>query len=137
MRQEQFMFHGTLFVPVENLPTNLNFVWIGTLKSENNAVDVIAFKTDSKENFQRVLEEDLYQLEQMQEAPNVTEQKVSIKNMLKEIKKGSVFCKEPKAAMLDAATSMVAEVISRKGVSLQKSFTPQSVIYTSWVVGVL
>lgn len=55
MRQEQFMFHGTLFVPVENLPTNLNFVWIGTLKSENNAVDVIAFKTDSKENFQLVL----------------------------------------------------------------------------------
>lgn len=124
-------------VPVENLPTNLNFIWIGTVRSENDAVDVIAFKTDSKENFRRMLEEDLHKLETMEETSNIASQKAFIKKTLEEMKEGSVFRKEPQLLMLDAATRMVVEALAAKGTSLQRRFTPKDVVYTSWVAGVL
>lgn len=137
MKKEQFMFHGTLLVPVENLPTNLKFVWIGTVRSESDEIDVIAFRTADKENFRRMLEEDLEQLEHLQEAPNVAQQKAFIKKTLCEMKRETSFRKEPQLLMLEAATRMVAEALAARGTSLQRRFTPNDVIYTSWVVGVL
>lgn len=52
------MLKGTLLVPVENLQSNCNFMWVGTLNSSNNHVDVIAFKTAKKDDFVSLMKAD-------------------------------------------------------------------------------
>ena len=65
------MLKGTLLVPVENLQSNCNFMWVGTLNSSNNHVDVIAFKTAKKDDFVSLMKADAESLQTMEQTPNV------------------------------------------------------------------
>ena len=131
---ENIRFHGTILAPIENLPTKLNFVWIGTVRSESDEIDIIAFRTDSKDNFQQMLEEDLHKLETMEETSNIASQKAFIKKMLSEMEDGSAFRKEPPQIFLDAANNLAEISLRKRGEKLKKYFEKDNIIYLSGVV---
>ena len=133
---ERFTFAGTLFVPVANLGTQLSFVWGGTLTSPDNKVDVILFKTDTKEKIVPLLEADLETLQKLEQTDNIKAQIAFIEQSLEQLPEGSVWRKEPDAALLQAASQLVCNILSQQGKSLQMSFTKDNVLYTSGVSGV-
>ena len=133
---ERFTFAGTLFVPVANLGTQFSFVWGGTLTSPDNKVDVIIFKTDTKEQIIPLLEADLEKLQKLEQTDNIKAQIAFIEQSLEQLPEGSVWRKEPDAALLQAANQFVCNILSQQGKSLQMSFTKDNVLYTSGVSGV-
>ncbi len=133
---ERFTFAGTLFVPVENLRTQFSFVWGGTLTSADNKVDVILFKTDTKENIVPLMEEDLKELQKLEQTDNIKAQIAFIEEALGQLPEGSIWRKEPDVALLQAASQLVCNILSQQGKSLQMSFTKDNVLYTSGVSGV-
>lgn len=133
---ERFTFAGSLFVPVANLGTQFSFVWGGTLTSPNNKVDVIIFKTDTKEQIIPLLEADLEILQKLEQTDNIKAQIAFIEQSLEQLPEGSVWRKEPDAALLQAASQLVCNILSQQGKSLQMSFTKDNVLYTSGVSGV-
>ena len=133
---ERFTFAGTLFVPVANLGTQFSFVWGGTLTSPDNKVDVIIFKTDTKEQIIPLLEADLEKLQKLEQTDNIKAQIAFIEQSLEQLPEGSVWRKEPDAALLQAASQLVCNILSQQGKSLQMSFTKDNVLYTSGVSGV-
>lgn len=133
---ERFTFAGTLFVPVANLGTQFSFVWGGTLTSPDNKVDVIIFKTDTKEQIIPLLEADLEKLQKLEQTDNIKAQIAFIEQSLEQLPEGSVWRKEPDVALLQAASQLVCNILSQQGKSLQMSFTKDNVLYTSGVSGV-
>ena len=133
---ERYTFSGTLFVPVANLGTQLSFVWGGTLTSPDNKVDVIIFKTDTKEQIIPLLEADLEKLQKLEQTDNIKAQIAFIEQSLEQLPEGSVWRKEPDVALLQAASQLVCNILSQQGKSLQMSFTKDNVLYTSGVSGV-
>ena len=133
---ERYTFAGTLFVPVANLGTQFSFVWGGTLTSPDNKVDVIIFKTDTKEQIIPLLEADLEKLQKLEQTDNIKAQIAFIEQSLEQLPEGSVWRKEPDAALLQAANQFVCNILSQQGKSLQMSFTKDNVLYTSGVSGV-
>ncbi len=133
METKEFRFQGTLLVPVKNVKTNMNFFWVGTLRSENNEVFVIAFKAENKDEFVPLLEKDLKILQDMEQTTSVKQQIAFIEKTLSEVK-NPVFVKDADKQMLDAAYSVVSQYL-RNNCSLAK-FTRENVIYTSGIVAV-
>lgn len=129
------MLKGTLLVPVENLQSNCNFMWVGTLNSSNNHVDVIAFKTAKKDDFVSLMKADVESLQTMEQTPNVKAQLNYIDKLLEEISE-PIWVKIPEQLLLDAANSLVSEYQRRSGASLTVGFTRENTIYTSGVVAV-
>ncbi len=129
------MLKGTLLVPVENLQSNCNFMWVGTLNSSNNHVDVIAFKTAKKDDFVSLMKADAESLQTMEQTPNVKAQLNYIDKLLEEISE-PIWVKIPEQLLLDAANSLVSEYQRRSGASLTAGFTRENTIYTSGVVAV-
>lgn len=126
------MLKGTLLVPVENLQSNCNFIWVGTLNSSNNHVDVIAFKTAKKDDFVSLMKADAEFLQTMEQTPNVKAQLNYINMLLKEISE-PIWVKIPEQLLLDTANSLVENYQHRSGASLTVCFTKDNTIYTSGV----
>ncbi len=133
---ERYTFAGSLFVPVANLGTQFSFVWGGTLTSPDNKVDVILCKTDTKEKIVPLLEADLETLQKLEQTDNIKAQIAFIEQSLEQLPEGSVWRKEPDAALLQAASQLVCNILSQQGKSLQMSFPKDNVLYTSGVSGV-
>ena len=133
METKEFRFQGTLLVPVKNVKTNMNFFWVGTLRSENNEVFIIVFKAENKDEFVPLLEKDLKILQDMEQTTSVKQQIAFIEKTLSEVK-NPVFVKDADKQMLDAAYSVVSQYL-RNNCSLAK-FTRENVIYTSGIVAV-
>lgn len=121
--------NGTLLVPVGNT-INLNFVWLGTLRSSDNTVQVIGLKSNNKEDFINLLDEDLETLKKQEPSNNIQAQIGWIEKTLAEIS-DSVFVKKPEKEMLEAAQNMVSESLRWNGKYLPERFSPENVIYTS------
>lgn len=133
METKEFRFQGTLLVPVKNVKTNMNFFWVGTLRSENNEVFIIVFKAENKDEFVPLLEKDLKILQDMEQTASVKQQIAFIEKTLSEVK-NPVFVKDADKQMLDAAYSVVSQYL-RNNCS-PASFTRENVIYTSGIVAV-
>lgn len=133
METKEFRFQGTLLVPVKNVKTNMNFFWVGTLRSENNEVFIIVFKAENKDEFVPLLEKDLKNLQDMEQTASVKQQIAFIEKTLSEVK-NPVFVKDADKQMLDAAYSVVSQYL-RNNCS-PASFTRENVIYTSGIVAV-
>lgn len=133
METKEFRFQGTLLVPVKNVKTNMNFFWVGTLRSENNEVFIIVFKAENKDEFVPLLEKDLKILQDMEQTDGVKQQIAFIEKTLSEVK-NPVFVKDADKQMLDAAYSVVSQYL-RNNCS-PASFTRENVIYTSGIVAV-
>lgn len=133
METKEFRFQGTLLVPVKNVKTNMNFFWVGTLRSENNEVFVIAFKAENKDEIVPLLEKDLKDLQDMEQTDGVKQQIAFIEKTLSEVK-NPVFVKDADHKLLDAAYSVVSQYL-RNNCSPAK-FTRENVIYTSGIVAV-
>lgn len=133
METKEFRFQGTLLVPVKNVKTNMNFFWVGTLRSENNEVFIIVFKAENKDEFVPLLEKDLKILQDMEQTDGVKQQIAFIEKTLSEVK-NPVFVKDADKQMLDAAYRVVSQYL-RNNCS-PASFTRENVIYTSGIVAV-
>ena len=48
MNDNKFMLSSLLLVCDPNLPAKCTFFWLGTINSENNKIELIAFRTDKK-----------------------------------------------------------------------------------------
>ena len=133
---ERFIFAGSLFVPVANLGTQFSFVWGGTLTSADNKVDVILFKTDTKEKIVPLLNADLEKLQKLEQTDNIKAQIAFIEQSLEQLPEGSIWRKVPDAALLQATNRLVCNILAQQGKSLQMPFTKDNVLYTSGVSGV-
>ena len=129
----EFRFQGTLLVPVANMNSQCNFIWLGTLNAQDNQVYVIAFKTDKPENFVPMMEEDLKVLQSMEQTDGIKRQINFIEKTLEEVSE-PVFVKVPEQPMLDAAQSLVERALWQNGQRLSVRFTRDNTIYTSGVV---
>ena len=96
------MFAGTLLVCDTNLPANCTFLWLGTVISPNNKVDIIAFRTNSSTDFKPMLEKDLAALKNMEQTDNVKAQISFIEQILREMS-DTIFVKTPDKALLESA----------------------------------
>lgn len=115
-------FVGTLMVPDTSLPTQCDFIWLGTVRSEDNTVNILAFHTDDKNDFAKILTKYLKKLNDLQPSKNVQHQIDFIKQTLFELS-SSLYVKTPPRDLLD----MVAKKMKLKTLS------PEQVIYTSGV----
>ena len=129
----EFRFQGTLLVPVANMNSQCNFLWLGTLNAPDNQVYVIAFKTNKPENFVPMMEEDLKVLQSMEQTDGIKQQINFIEKTLKEVSE-PVFVKVPEQPMLDAAQELVDKALWKNGQRLSVRFTRDNTIYTSGVV---
>ncbi|HBO49963.1 MAG TPA: hypothetical protein DD619_04155 [Alphaproteobacteria bacterium] len=120
------MFAGTLLVCDADLPANCTFLWLGTIASSDNKVDIIAFRTNSTADFKPMLEKDLASLKSMEQTDNVKAQIAFIQKILYQMSE-SVFVKTPDKALLDGAA---------KGLKLSK-LTADDVVYLSGVAAVI
>lgn len=105
---------------------NARFFWLGTIVSENNKIELIAFRTDKKSEIQGMLENDLKTLKTFEQTPNVKQQIAFIENTLKTMS-NSIFVKQPAKSILETAA---------RGLKLNK-LEDKDVIYLSWVCGVI
>ena len=133
METKEFRFQGTLLVPVKNVKTNMNFFWVGTLRSENNEVFIIVFKAENKDEFVPLLEKDLKILQDMEQTDGVKQQIAFIEKTLNEVKDPALV-KDADPKLLDAAYRVVSEHL-RNNCSPAK-FTRENVIYTSGIVAI-
>lgn len=126
MNDNKFMLASLLLVCDPDLPAKCTFFWLGTINSESNRIDLIAFKTDKKSEIRGMLENDLKTLKTFKQTPNVKQQIVFIENTLKTMS-DSIFVKKPAKNLLEAAA---------RGLKLNK-LEEEDVIYLSWVCGVV
>lgn len=98
----KYLFAGTLLVCDTNLPANCTFLWLGTVISPNNKVDIIAFRTNSSADFKPMLEKDLAALKNMEQTDNVKAQISFIEQILREMS-DTIFVKTPDKALLESA----------------------------------
>lgn len=98
----KYLFAGTLLVCDTNLPANCTFLWLGTVISPNNKVDIIAFRTNSSTDFKPMLEKDLAALKDMEQTDNVKAQISFIEQILRQMS-DTVFVKTPDKALLESA----------------------------------
>ena len=87
-------FVGTLMVPDTSLPTQCDFIWLGTVRSEDNTVNILAFHTDDKNDFAKILTKYLKKLNDLQPSKNVQHQIDFIKQTLFELS-SSLYVKTP------------------------------------------
>ncbi len=120
------MFAGTLLVCDTNLPANCTFLWLGTVISPNNKVDIIAFRTNSSADFKPMLEKDLVALKNMEQTGNVKAQISFIEQILREMS-DTIFVKTPDKALLESAA---------KCLKLSK-LTADDTVYLSGVTAVI
>ncbi len=100
--EEKYLFAGTLLVCDTNLSANCTFLWLGTLVSTNNKVDIIAFRTNSPADFKPMLEKDLATLKDMEQTGNVKAQISYIEQILRQMS-DIIFVKKPDKALLESA----------------------------------
>lgn len=98
----KYLFAGTLLVCDTNLPANCTFLWLGTVISPNNKVDIIAFRTNSSTDFKPMLEKDLAALKDMEQTDNVKAQISFIEQILRQMS-DTIFVKTPDKALLESA----------------------------------
>lgn len=122
----KYLFAGTLLVCDPELPANCTFLWLGTIASPDNKVDIIAFRTNSTADFKPMLEKDLASLKSMEQTDNVKAQITFIQKILYQMSE-SVFVKTPDKALLEGAA---------KGLKLSK-LTADDVVYLSGVAAVM
>jgi hypothetical protein len=133
-KNQRVMFSGNLLVPVGN-NINLNFVWLGSISNSYNTVQIIAFKSNNREDFINLMKEDLEELNKLEATDNVVAQINWIKSTLAEVS-NSVMVKKPEQPMFDAANKVVYDVLYRQGIVFNQWFTPENVIYTSGISGI-
>lgn len=126
MNDNKFMLSSLLLVCDPNLPAKCTFFWLGTINSDNNKIELIAFRTDKKSEIQGMLENDLKTLKTFEQTPNVKQQIAFIENTLKTMS-NSIFVKQPAKSILETAA---------RGLKLNK-LEDKDVIYLSWVCGVI
>lgn len=119
---EKFMLASTLLVCDANLPTSCTFFWAGSLVSENEHVDVIAFRTNTTSNFKSMLKKDLDALKAMKQTDNVKAQITFIQNTLLKMSTPA-FIHTPKQILLNTVA---------KGLKLP-SLIADDVVYLSGV----
>ena len=134
MKRTRMEFCGNLLVPVGN-NIKFNFEWLGTLRSENNTVQVIGFKTDKKEEFVSLMEQDMETLSKGEPSKSSKAQIKFISSMLAEVA-NSTMVKVPEQKMLAVARELVSVELRRQGKNFCKNFTPENTIYTSGVSGI-
>lgn len=122
----KYLFAGTLLVCDTNLPANCTFLWLGTVISPNNKVDIIAFRTNSSTDFKPMLEKDLAALKNMEQTDNVKAQISFIEQILREMS-DTIFVKTPDKALLESAA---------KCLKLSK-LTADDTVYLSGVTAVI
>lgn len=122
----KYLFAGTLLVCDTNLPANCTFLWLGTVISPNNKVDIIAFRTNSSADFKPMLEKDLAALKNMEQTDNVKAQISFIEQILREMS-DTIFVKTPDKALLESAA---------KCLKLSK-LTADDTVYLSGVTAVI
>ena len=140
---EKYFFSSTLLVPMRKTDSPYTFCWLGTLRNENETVEIIAFNCDGKSDFQPMLKKDLVELmhlrrqgsreigqlkstgqpveENIARMRNIKKQIRFIKRTLFELSE-PVYVKRPQQPMLD--------IVAQK---LQITLTPESVTYLSGV----
>ena len=133
-KNQRVMFSGKLLVPVGNT-INLNFVYLGSISNSDNTVQIIAFKSNNREDFINLMKEDLEELNKLEATDNVVAQINWIKSTLAEVS-NSVMVKKPEQPMLDAANKVVSDMLYRQGRNFNQRFTPENVIYTSGISGI-
>ena len=133
-KNQRVMFSGNLLVPVGN-NIKFNFAWLGSISNSDNTVQIIAFKSNNREDFINLMKEDLEELNKLEATDNVVAQINWIKSTLAEVS-NSVMVKKPEQPMLDAANKVVYDVLYRQGIVFNQRFTPENTIYTSGISGI-
>ena len=133
-KNQRVMFSGNLLVPVGN-NIKFNFAWLGSISNSDNTVQIIAFKSNNREDFINLMKEDLEELNKLEATDNVVAQIKWINNTLAEVS-NSVMVKKPEQPMLDAANKVVYDVLYRQGIVFNQRFTPENTIYTSGISGI-
>ncbi len=133
---ENYLFSGTLFVPVENFSSEYSFVWAGTLTNAVKKVDVIVFPTETKEQIVPLMKADLEKLRMLEQTDNVKAQIAFIERALQQVPDGSVWRKEPDINLLEAAERLVDSCLIRQNKRLMRLFTKENIIYTQGIAGV-
>ena len=133
-KNQRVMFSGNLLVPVGN-NIKFNFAWLGTVSNSDNTVQIIAFKSNNREDFINLMKEDLEELNKLEATDNVVAQINWIKSTLAEVS-NSVMVKKPEQPMLDAANKVVSDMLYRQGIVFNQRFTPENTIYTSGISGI-
>ena len=128
------MFSGNLLVPVGN-NIKFNFAWLGSISNSDNTVNIIAFKSNNKEDFINLMKEDLEELNKLEATDNVVAQINWIKSILAEVS-NTVMVKKPEQPMLDAVNEVVSDMLYRQGIVFNQRFTPENTIYTSGISGI-
>lgn len=133
-KNQRVIFSGNLLVPVGN-NIKLNFVWLGSISNSDNTVQIIALKSNNREDFINLMKEDLEELNKLEMTDNVVAQIKWINNTLAEVS-NSVMVKRPEQPMLDAANKVVSDILYRQGIVFNQRFTPENTIYTSGISGI-
>lgn len=131
-KRTEVRFQGTLLVPVEVWVSPCNFLWTGSLHSSDTTVDVIAFNTSKKDDFARLLQENLDALRKQEPSDRILNQISFIERTLSEMS-DSVFIKRPEESLLEAASRQVSDFMRRGGVYVQPHLTRDNTIYLAGV----
>ncbi len=133
-KRHEVRFESTLLVPAgDNIGCGLNFFWAGDVSSPDNTVHVIMFKTDKKDDFVSLMEQDLKELKNRAlQTDSIKNQIVWIEKMLNEVS-DSVWVKQPEQPMLEVAQKMVSNILLKQGRYLTHQLTKENTIYTSGV----
>ena len=123
---EKFILAGVILVCDANLPAGCTFYWAGSLKSTNNTIDILAFRTNKTSDFEPILKKDLEALRAMKQTDNVKAQITFIQNTLHKMSTPA-FVHTPKQILLDTVA---------KGLKLS-SLTADDVVYLSGVSSVI
>lgn len=109
-------------VPDTTLPAQCDFIWLGTVNSADNTVNILAFRTNNKNNFAKILAKNLAVLKELQLTQNVKNQIDFIEKTLFELS-SPLYVKTPPQELLD--------IVAKK--MKIKTLLPEQVIYTSGV----
>lgn len=107
-------------------------MWTGSLYSSDTTVDVIAFNTSKKDDFARLLQENLDALRKQEPSDRILNQISFIERTLSEMS-DSVFIKRPEESLLEAASRQVSDFMRRGGVYVQPHLTRDNTIYLAGV----
>lgn len=131
-KKTEVHFRGTLLVPVEAWAFSCNFLWTGSLHSSDATVNVIAFNSSKKDDFSRLLQENLDALRKQEPSDCILNQISFIERTLSEMS-DSVFIKRPEESLLEAASKLVSDFMRKRGVHVQPRLTRDNTIYLAGV----
>ena len=131
-KRTEVHFQGTLLVPVEVWVSPCNFLWTGSLHSSDATVNVIAFNSSQKDDFSRLLQENLDALRKQKPSDCILNQISFIECTLSEMS-DSVFIKRPEESLLEAASKQVSDFMRKRGVHVQPRLTGDNTIYLAAV----